>query len=112
MGFVDFVFLALLATQVGVQPILARQFVDSRTNGATLVLVAEIVKFVVCGVLLFAQDGGSTVQREARKWTLKSSLFGAGLPAVVYAVQNSLVWIAYNNLSGLSFNLINQTKIM
>ena len=112
MGPVDIIFLACLAVQVGIQPILARRYVDNRTHGATLVLAAEATKFVVCLAVLYGQDGGKSVAKERRRWTLKSSVLGAGLPALVYAVQNSLVWIAYNNLTGLSFNLINQTKIM
>jgi hypothetical protein len=37
---------------------------------------------------------------------------GRRLPALVYAVQNSLTQLAYRHLDGLTFNLLNQTKTL
>ena len=35
----------------------------------------------------------------------------AALPAVLYAIQNILAQVGYDNLDPLTFNLLNQTKV-
>ena len=44
-------------------------------------------------------------------WTLVGSLTASGLPAAIYAVQNSLLQISYKNLDSLTFSMLNQTKL-
>jgi UDP-sugar transporter A1/2/3 len=43
-------------------------------------------------------------------WRLRDSLAMAGFPALIYSVQNVLAQVAYQNLDGVTFNVINQTK--
>ncbi|EKX51550.1 hypothetical protein GUITHDRAFT_65850, partial [Guillardia theta CCMP2712] len=43
---------------------------------------------------------------------LRESLKFAALPALIYAVQNLLTQVGYQNLDFLTFNLLNQTKIL
>ena len=45
-------------------------------------------------------------------WKFKDSVKMAGLPALIYSVQNVLAQVAYQNLDGLTFNIINQTKTL
>ena len=45
-------------------------------------------------------------------WTLGRSLQVAALPASLYAVQNWLAQLAYQNLDPAMFNLLNQTKTL
>ena len=45
-----------------------------------------------------------------KTWTIKESLRVAGLPASVYAIQNIFYLKGAQNIDGLTFNLINQTK--
>lgn len=46
-----------------------------------------------------------------KEWTLVGSLTASGLPAAVYALQNSLLQISYKNLDSLTFSMLNQTKL-
>lgn len=56
-----------------------------------------------------AKDG--SLKKLAREWTLVGSLTASGLPAAIYALQNSLLQISYRNLDSLTFSMLNQTKI-
>ncbi|MBA0801995.1 hypothetical protein Gohar_012329, partial [Gossypium harknessii] len=57
-----------------------------------------------------AKDG--SIKRLAKEWTLMGSLTASGLPAAIYALQNSLLQISYRNLDSLTFSMLNQTKII
>ncbi|PKI66233.1 hypothetical protein CRG98_013401 [Punica granatum] len=57
-----------------------------------------------------AKEG--SLQKLLQEWTLVGSLVASGLPAAIYALQNSLLQISYKNLDSLTFSLLNQTKII
>ena len=102
-------FMLLLALQFGLQPVFTKEFVDKDVDKAVFVLALEALKFTL-GLAILVTSG--SLRAEAARWTLGSSLSCAALPAGIYAVQNVLIQIAYQNLSGLMFNLINQTKTL
>lgn len=56
-----------------------------------------------------AMEGSLT--KVFQNWTLTGSLIASGLPAAIYALQNSLLQISYKNLDSLTFSMLNQTKI-
>lgn len=64
---------------------------------------------VLCALILMARDG--SLKGLAKEWTLMGSLTASGLPAAIYALQNSLLQISYRNLDSLTFSILNQTKI-
>ena len=64
---------------------------------------------VVCAVILMARDG--SLKKVFSQWTLVGSLTASGLPAAIYALQNSLLQISYKNLDSLTFSILNQTKV-
>ncbi|KAF3626708.1 hypothetical protein FXO37_30249 [Capsicum annuum] len=72
------------------------------------VLTCEVVK-VICALILMAKEG--TLKKIYREWTLFGSLTASGLPAAIYALQNSLLQISYKNLDSLTFSILNQTKL-
>lgn len=72
------------------------------------VLACEIVK-VICALILMAKDG--SLKKLYKEWTLVGSLTASGLPAAIYALQNSLLQISYKNLDSLTFSMLNQTKL-
>ena len=51
------------------------------------------------------------MKRLFKEWTFVRSLTTSGLPAAIYALQNSLLQISYKNLDSLTFSMLNQTKI-
>eukprot|EP00746_Dinoflagellata_sp_MGD_P147013 gnl/MRDRNA2_/MRDRNA2_79409_c0_seq2.p1 gnl/MRDRNA2_/MRDRNA2_79409_c0~~gnl/MRDRNA2_/MRDRNA2_79409_c0_seq2.p1 ORF type:complete len:410 (-),score=46.44 gnl/MRDRNA2_/MRDRNA2_79409_c0_seq2:181-1410(-) len=99
----------LVAIQCGMQPYIYREC----TKGATLlksefVCAYNLIKMCMTIGLLVA-SGSFT---ESLKSAAKDSTRVAGLPAGVYAVQNLLTAVAFASISGLSYNLLNQTKIV
>ncbi|CAM8984752.1 unnamed protein product [Rhodiola kirilowii] len=73
------------------------------------VVACEIAK-VLCAFLVIAKDG--SWRRIFKEWTLVGALTASGLPAAIYALQNSLLQISYRNLDSLTFSILNQTKLM
>ncbi|EEF31120.1 UDP-N-acetylglucosamine transporter, putative [Ricinus communis] len=98
----------LLAFQYGAQPLISKCFTGREVIVTTLVLTCEIAK-VICALILMARDG--TLKKLYGEWTLVGSLTASGLPAAIYALQNSLLQISYRNLDSLTFSMLNQTKI-
>lgn len=44
-------------------------------------------------------------------WSLRDALLYAGLPSVTYLLQNLCIQVAYQNVDGIVFNVLNQTKM-
>jgi len=107
LGQVAFIFLACLTFQNGLQSWLTGFFVHQNVIRSTIVINTEILKIIFGLSYLHYND---QLRDILKKWSLKKSLQGAGLPAVTYSVQNIFMVIGYQNLDGLTFNLVNQTK--
>jgi UDP-sugar transporter A1/2/3 len=104
-------FLAAAALQFGMQPILTRTFIPAGASKATLVLLCEFAKIVLSMSFLFFETPEAG-RRALESWDLKTSLRVAGPAAAIYAVQNVVIQIGYQNLDSLTFNLLNQWKIL
>ncbi|XP_044469287.1 UDP-N-acetylglucosamine transporter ROCK1-like [Mangifera indica] len=101
-------FSILLALQYGSQPLISKRCVRREVIVTTSVLTCELAK-VICALFLMAKEG--TLRKLFNNWTLVGSLTASGLPAAIYALQNSLLQISYKNLDSLTFSMLNQTKI-
>ncbi|KAL7606062.1 UDP-N-acetylglucosamine transporter ROCK1 [Lactuca sativa] len=99
----------LLTIQYGAQPLISKRCIGREVIVTSSVLACEIVK-VICAVCLMAKDG--SLKRAMKEWTLIGSLTASGLPAAIYALQNSLLQISYRNLDSLTFSMLNQTKLI
>ncbi|XP_073154322.1 UDP-N-acetylglucosamine transporter ROCK1 isoform X5 [Henckelia pumila] len=101
-------FSLLLTLQYGAQPLISKNFTSRQVIVTSSVLACEVVK-VLCALILLAKDG--TLRKLCKEWTLLGSLTASGLPAAIYALQNSLLQISYRNLDSLTFSMLNQTKM-
>uniref|UniRef100_A0A803KSK1 CMP-sialic acid transporter 5 n=1 Tax=Chenopodium quinoa TaxID=63459 RepID=A0A803KSK1_CHEQI len=72
------------------------------------VLACEVAK-VICAFTVLAFNGSLT--KLCKDWSLLRALTFSGLPAAIYALQNSLLQISYKNLDSLTFSMLNQTKL-
>ncbi|XP_039790133.1 UDP-N-acetylglucosamine transporter ROCK1-like isoform X2 [Panicum virgatum] len=102
-------YLTLLTLQYGAQPLISKRFVRQDTIVTSLVLATEAAK-VICAIVLLIAEG--SLKKQFRNWTLTGSLTASGLPAAIYALQNSLLQISYKNLDSLTFSILNQTKLL
>ncbi|XP_010519554.1 PREDICTED: CMP-sialic acid transporter 5 [Tarenaya hassleriana] len=98
----------LLTLQYGAQPLISKRFIRRDVIVTSSVLTCEVAK-VICALILMTRDG--SLKRLSKEWTLMGSLTASGLPAAIYALQNSLLQISYRNLDSLTFSILNQTKI-
>lgn len=99
----------LLTLQYGAQPLFSKRFIGGEVIVTSSVLVCEMAK-VICALILLAKEG--SLRRLYNQWTLIGSLTASGLPAAIYALQNSLLQISYKNLDSLTFSILNQTKLI
>ncbi|XP_021316235.1 CMP-sialic acid transporter 5 isoform X3 [Sorghum bicolor] len=102
-------YLALLTLQYGAQPLISKRFVRQDTIVTSLVLATEAAK-VICAIILLIAEG--SLRKQFSNWTLTGSLTASGLPAAIYALQNSLLQVSYKNLDSLTFSILNQTKLL
>ena len=77
-----------------------------------MVLVQELVKGVIAGVAYMGTTNPERRKKEVADLSLKTWLTMAGVPAAIYTVQNLASLLAYQNLEALTFNVLNQTKIL
>ncbi|XP_051216800.1 UDP-N-acetylglucosamine transporter ROCK1 [Lolium perenne] len=101
--------LALLTLQYGAQPLISKRCVGREVIVTSLVLAIEVLK-VICAVILLLAEG--SLKKQFSNWSLVGSLTASGLPAAIYALQNSLLQISYKNLDSLTFSILNQTKLL
>eukprot|EP01082_Thalassiosira_pseudonana_P009226 g8227.t1 g8227 contig29:42028-43224(-) len=104
--------MALLALQFGIQPILVRKFTPQTINRSSVVLIQEVVKFGIAGSMYWAGTGKEKRVKDFEGWSIKTWITLAGLPAFLYTIQNISSLMAYQNLEALTFNVLNQTKIL
>lgn len=102
-------YLALLAIQFGMQPLLYKEFMAKDVDKGSIVLACEVIKFVLASTMLVTSGSAA---KAFENWTVRESLQTSGLPAVVYSIQNLFIQLAVSNMDGLSFNLLNQSKII
>ena len=99
-----------LAAQYGAQPLLVRAFVRTEVSRASLVLATEACKATLAVAMLCAR--GSFRDEIKHSVAHGRGVAFAALPAVLYAVQNVLSQYGYANLDGVSFNCLNQSKLV
>jgi solute carrier family 35 (UDP-sugar transporter), member A1/2/3 len=101
--------MSLLALQFGIQPTLVRRFMPKSINRSTVVFVQDIIKFFLAGTALLLTGSWSNA---VSGWNIETCCVIAGIPSVLYTIQNVATLVAYQNLSPLTFNVLNQTKTL
>jgi len=101
-------FCVLLALQYAAQPFLIKSFIPENVNKVSLVFACECVKIVIALVIMI---GEGSLKANFKNWTPKVGLLSV-VPAVVYAGQNFLLQTAYGSMDSVTFNCLNQTKLV
>jgi hypothetical protein len=108
-------YMLLLAIQFGVQPILTKRYISETCHTSScrssVVLVQESLKFVVASSMLLL-SGKHSVKAAVQDWSIGVWLAVAGVPSLLYCIQNLSALLAYQNLDPLTFNVLNQTKTL
>lgn len=106
---ISWFYLGALAVQFGVQPLLTKAYAPSGIVRSTVIMAQDLVRFFTCLLVLVL---GGAWQTSLHTWTLQGALLGAGIPSVLYLIQNYFALIAYQALSPVTFNILNQTKTL
>jgi len=101
----------LLAIQYSIQPRISKKYLHKSINKKEVAMVEEVLKVSLATVVL-ATSGSQKISQALDGWTLSSCLLVAGLPALIYAVQNVLFIFSYQNLDSVTFNGLTQTKTL
>jgi UDP-sugar transporter A1/2/3 len=99
----------LLALQFACQPQLTKWFAPKTIIKSTYVLAQDLTRLVLCLSLLWLTGGWTAA---TSNWTFSAAWFTAGFPAGLYVVQNYCSLTAYQHLSPLTYNVLNQTKTL
>lgn len=103
---VGYVYMLLLAGQFAAQPLLTKAFTSTKMVKLTYVSMLDLLRLFLCAsALLLSPD---TAWKTGWSWTV--ALQTAGVPASLYVLQNYCCLVAYQKLSPLSYNVLNQTK--
>ena len=96
-------YMALLALQFAFQPVLTKKFAPSGIIRSTYVLMHDLVRLLLClGLLVVTGSWSSATQG----WSLGAAWVAAGIPAVLYMMQNYCSLMAYQNLLPLTYNVL------
>ena len=109
---------SLLAAQLAVYPPLVKRYAKKHYVKAAYVVAQEVCKMLISLVLLAVSAAWCRSPRQKaaaaarEKWSARRAAQVAALPALIYSLQNTLCLVAYESIDGLTFNLLNQTKLI
>lgn len=106
---VGYLYMFLLALQFASQPILTKKYAPKTIVRSTYVLAQEIVRLVMA-ILLLLSTGSWQIATAG--WNSRLCLTTVGIPAVLYILQNKFSLTAYQHLSPITYNVLNQTKTL
>ncbi|CAH0492626.1 unnamed protein product [Peronospora farinosa] len=104
--------LSLLALQVGIQPLLLSLYASETRDVRLRVGVVEFLKLLLALVPLCLTKGEGSLLNQLKTWKLRIAMATTVFPALIYVVQNLLNHSAVVALDGVTFNVLNQTKII
>eukprot|EP00467_Chlorarachnion_reptans_P003108 CAMPEP_0114522104 /NCGR_PEP_ID=MMETSP0109-20121206/20566_1 /TAXON_ID=29199 /ORGANISM="Chlorarachnion reptans, Strain CCCM449" /LENGTH=296 /DNA_ID=CAMNT_0001703303 /DNA_START=34 /DNA_END=921 /DNA_ORIENTATION=+ len=102
---------ALLALQVGVQPYLTSQMKSGEVINSAAIIVQEGILKLVFGIQALVLTSGLH-SKALQSWSLMRSVRTAGIPSMLYAAQNLLTILAFGKIDGLTYNILNQSKLI
>jgi solute carrier family 35 (UDP-sugar transporter), member A1/2/3 len=101
------IYMLLLALQFAAQPILTKKFAPKGIIRSTYVFAQDCIRLLISATLLTANQSWNAA---CSNWTLYGSLLTAGVPSILYLIQSYCSLIAYQSLSPITYNVLNQTK--
>ena len=108
---IRFPLMGALAVQYGLQTHFQHKYLSKSVNKLGLILSCEIIKLAIASCALAIESAkGNPIDVFSRKFLRSMAL--CSLPALIYVVQNICVQTAYSELSSITFNCLNQTKLI
>ncbi len=101
----------LLALQFGLQPIISKKFAGVDVSKTSIVIATEVFKILIASFSLLTGPKAE-IDKIRENWTLGNSIKVAALPATLYAIQNLLIQHGFVYVDSMTFNILNQTKVI
>ena len=101
--------MVLLSLQFAVQPILTKRYAPKTMIRSTYVLAQDLTRILIAASCLTLTGSWTTA---VQHWTWRTALWTAGVPSLLYALQNYCSLMAYQNLTPITYNVLNQTKTL
>jgi len=101
--------MVLLSLQFAVQPILTKRYAPKTMIRSTYVLAQDLTRILIAASCLTLTGSWATA---VQHWTWRTALRTAGVPSLLYALQNYCSLMAYQNLTPITYNVLNQTKTL
>jgi UDP-sugar transporter A1/2/3 len=119
-----------LAIQYGLQTHFQHKYMGKDVSKLSAILVCEVIKLVISSCALCVENFGARRTGGANKgkgkgktkgkdkdagmpsYALLKSVMLCSIPALIYVVQNLCVQTAYGELNPITFNCLNQTKLI
>ncbi|KAK6747342.1 hypothetical protein RB195_000505 [Necator americanus] len=113
---VEFFSMILLVVQHTGMPFLVRATnKDKAFLPTTCVFIMEIIKFTLCSSVILYSCGSVTSfgrQLHSTLWINKAETLKVSVPAIAYAVQNNLYYIALGNIDATTYTITYQLRIL
>ena len=136
---VSFVYLLLLALNYAVMPRLSKRYIHPQVTKRSVALAEEVVKMsigiggwiitnweTVCNsnhdqscLVDYGMSSTTaikltynTLSNQLSQWSPQSTLIAAGIPSLLYAIQGTLTYHAYQHLDSVTCNGLMQFKVL
>ena len=93
----------------GVQPLLVKWFMPTTVKRNVIILCQELVKLIISLLVLLIT---SDYCIDLPDWTFKSAIVAAGVPSIMFVIQNHCNLFSNQILQPVTFVVLNQTKIV
>ena len=101
--------MVVLALQFACQPLLTQAFAPTNIVKSSYVLAQELARLLCASFLLVSTGSWSTA---TAGWSWRARLPVVGFPSLLYVIQSYCSLMAYQNLSPITYNVLNQTKTL
>ena len=132
-------YLLLLAFNYAIMPRLSKRYIHPKIDKRSVALAEEVVKMSIgfsgwiithwavatdCSLRALDQtchvEGHTTpiqltykaISSQLSQWSPQSTLIAAGVPSLLYAIQGTLTYTAYQHLDSVTFNGLMQFKVL
>lgn len=102
----------LLALQYAILPKLSKTYIRKDASKVQTALTEEVAKSTLALSLFVVCSSTERIHTTLAEWNMIRSLTMAGLPAILYAVQGVLQYQSHQYLDSVTFNGLQQTKIL
>jgi hypothetical protein len=98
------------AVLCGLQPLLVKWFMPTTVKRNVVILCQELVKLIIGLIMLLITSPDYCI--DIPDWTFRSAIWAAGVPSIMFVIQNHCNLLSNQMLQPVTFVVLNQTKFV